>query len=61
MDGWIVVVFGCVLEASCNMRTRAKTTRTHTFVLTSLTIQTRVVDRFMKNILKYVEDGMDDV
>lgn len=23
-------------------------------------LQTRVVDRFMKNILKYVEDGMED-
>jgi hypothetical protein len=28
----------------------------HSFSL----LQTRVVDRFMKNILKYVEDGMDD-
>jgi hypothetical protein len=24
------------------------------------TLQTRVVDRFMTNILKYVADGMDD-
>ena len=28
---------------------------------TSVVNQTRVVDRFMKNILKYVEDGMEDV
>jgi ariadne-1 len=28
---------------------------------TDVVNQTRVVDRFMKNILKYVEDGMDDV
>jgi ariadne-1 len=27
---------------------------------TDMVNQTRVVDRFMKNILKYVEDGMDD-
>jgi len=27
---------------------------------TDVVNQTRVVDRFMKNILKYVEDGMDD-
>jgi ariadne-1 len=28
---------------------------------TDVVNQTRVVDRFMKNILKYVEDGMEDV
>lgn len=28
---------------------------------TNVVNQTRVVDRFMKNILKYVEDGLDDV
>lgn len=28
---------------------------------TNVVNQTRVVDRFMKNILKYVEDGMDDL
>jgi len=28
---------------------------------TDVVNQTRVVDRFMKNILKYVEDGMDDM
>lgn len=28
---------------------------------TDVVNQTRVVDRFMKNVLKYVEDGMDDV
>ena len=27
---------------------------------TDVVNQTRVVDRFVKNILKYVEDGMDD-
>mmetsp|Transcript_15401 Transcript_15401/g.17109 ORF Transcript_15401/g.17109 Transcript_15401/m.17109 type:complete len:113 (+) Transcript_15401:1-339(+) len=27
---------------------------------TDVVNQTRVVDRFMKNILKYVEDGIDD-
>lgn len=28
---------------------------------TAVVNQTRVVDRFMKNILKYVEDGMEDL
>jgi len=28
---------------------------------TDVVNQTRVVDRFVKNILKYVEDGMEDV
>jgi hypothetical protein len=27
---------------------------------TEVVNQTRVVDRFMKNVLKYVEDGMED-
>lgn len=33
----------------------------HEMDRTDVVNQTRVVDRFMKNILKYVEDGMDDV
>jgi ariadne-1 len=28
---------------------------------TDVVNQTRVVDRFMKNMLKYVEDGMEDM
>jgi len=28
---------------------------------TGVVNQTRVVDRFMKNIMKYVDDGMEDV
>ena len=32
----------------------------HEMNRTNMVNQTRVVDRFMKNILKYVEDGMDD-
>jgi hypothetical protein len=28
---------------------------------TDVVNQTRVVDRFMKNILKYVEEGVEDV
>ena len=30
------------------------------FLRRSLFAQTRVVDNFMKNVLKYVEEGMED-
>jgi hypothetical protein len=62
---WYTCVCVCARKccgASWETITRAQATKySHLCVLTWRLTQTRVVDRFMKNILKYVEDGMDDV
>jgi hypothetical protein len=57
MDGWFVCV---KLVGKC--RHEHKQEAKYSLISPPpLTTKTRVVDRFMKNILKYVEDGMDDV